>query len=119
MDRLRAASCSRSPTVAAELSGTLSTPAGQLATDYYVVAIPASPALWQPNSRRMKIARPSTAGRYVFVDLPPGDYLVAAVTDFAASDFKDRTILEQLAGAGIKVSLADGAKLEQHLRIGR
>jgi hypothetical protein len=101
----------------AELSGTLTTPAGQPATDYYVVVIPAGRGLWQPNSRRMKIARPSTAGRYVFADLPPGDYLIAAVTDFAASDFKDRTILEQLAGAAVKVSIAEGAKAVQDLRL--
>jgi hypothetical protein len=101
----------------AELTGTLSTPAGQPATDYYVVVIPSSRELWQPNSRRMRIVRPSSAGRYVFADLPPGSYLVAAVTDFAASDFKDRTILEQLSGAAIKVSIADGARVEQNLAI--
>lgn len=100
-----------------ELSGTLSTPAGQPATDYYVVVIPAARALWQPASRRMKIARPSTAGRFLFVDLPPGDYLMAAVTDFSASDFKDHTILEQLSGAAVKVSVADGAKVVHDLRI--
>jgi hypothetical protein len=101
----------------AELSGTLTTPAGQPATDYYVVVIPAARELWQPNSRRMKIARPSTAGRYILTDLPPGDYLLAAVTDFAASDFKDRTILEQLAGVAVKVSITDGAKAVQDLRL--
>ena len=102
----------------AELSGTLTTPAAQPTTDYYVVVIPANRALWQPNSRRMKIARPSTSGRYVFADLPPGDYLVGAVTDFAASDFKDRTVLEQLAGAAVKVTITDGAKVVQDMRIG-
>jgi hypothetical protein len=102
----------------AELSGTLSTPAGQPATDYYVVVIPADRTLWRPNSRRTKIARPSSAGRYLFEDLPPGDYLMAAVTDFAASDFNDRTILDTLARASVKVSLTDGAAVVQDLRIG-
>jgi hypothetical protein len=101
-----------------ELSGTLSTPAGQSATDYAVVVIPAERALWRPNSRRMKVARPSTAGRYVFTDLPPGDYLVTAVTDFDASDLEDRTILERIAGAGVRIAITDGARLVQDLRIG-
>jgi len=102
-----------------ELSGTLSTPAGLPTTDYYVVAIPADSALWRGAARRMKIARPSTAGRYVFTDLPAGDYLVSAVTDFAASDFKDRAILEQLAGASVKVRITDGGKIVQNLQVGR
>jgi hypothetical protein len=102
-----------------ELSGTLSTPDGQATTDYYVVVIPADRALWQPNSRRMKLTRPSTAGRYVFTDLPPGDYLLAAVTDFATTDFKDRAILDQLAAAPVKVTLTDGAKVGQDLKIVR
>lgn len=101
-----------------ELAGTISTPAGQPATEYYVVAMPADRTLWRPGSRRMKMARPSTAGRYVFTDLPPGDYLIGAVTDFAASDFGDRTILSQLADAAVKVTLTDGAKVVQDLRIG-
>lgn len=101
-----------------ELSGTLSTAANQPATDHYVVVIPSDRRLWQPNSRRMAIARPSTAGRYVFANLPPGEYLLAAVTDFATTDFKDKTILEQLASAGVKVQLTDGAKVVQDLRIG-
>lgn len=103
----------------AELTGTLSTPAGQPSTDYYIVAIPANRALWRPSSRRMKIARPSTMGRYVFNDLPPGDYLISAVTDFAESDFRDRKVLEELAGAAIKVTLTDGAKLTQDVRISK
>lgn len=102
-----------------ELSGTLSTPAGQPTTDYYIVAIPADRNLWRANSRRMKITRPSTAGRYAFSDLPPGDYLIAAVTDFAESDFRDRKILDELAGAAIRVTLGDGANVVQDVRIGR
>ena len=101
-----------------ELSGTLSTAANQPTTDYYVVVIPADRRLWQPNSRRMAVARPSTAGRYVIANLPPGEYLLAAVTDFATTDFKDRTILDQLAAASVKVSIGEGAKIVQDLRIG-
>lgn len=101
-----------------ELSGTLSTQAGQPTTDYYVVAIPADRPLWRPGSRRMRIARPSTSGRYVFADLPPGDYLIAAVTDFAESDFGDATILSKVADAAVKVSIQDGAKAVHDLRIG-
>lgn len=107
-----------------ELSGTISTVASArsaipvAASDYYVVVIPADRRLWQPNSRRMAIARPSTAGRYLFSNLPPGDYLLAAVTDFATTDFKDRTMLEQLVNTSVKVQVTDGGKVVQDLRIG-
>ena len=36
---------------------------------------------WGPNSRRVKAVRPSVDGHYAIADLPPGDYLVAAVAD--------------------------------------
>ena len=101
-----------------ELSGTILTPGGQPATDYYIVAIPADRALWRPNSRRMKLTRPSTAGRYVFTDLPPGDYLVSAVTDFALSDFGERDTLSRLAELAVKVTIKDGDKAVQDLRVG-
>jgi hypothetical protein len=100
-----------------ELSGTLSSPAGQPTAEYYIVAMPADRALWRANSRRMRIARPSTAGRYVFTDLPPGEYLIAAVTDFAESDFRDRQMLDQVATAAMPIALGDGAKVIQDIRI--
>ena len=101
-----------------ELSGTILTAQGQSATDYYIVAIPADRTLWRPNSRRMKLTRPSTAGRYVFTDLPPGDYLVGAVTDFALSDFGERDTLSRLADLAAKVTIGDGGKVVQDLRVG-
>ena len=102
-----------------ELSGTLQADAGASATDYAVVAIPADRSLWLPNSRRMRVARPGADGRFVIRDLPAGEYLLATVTDAEPEDLKDQTLLTQLAAGGVRVTLAEGDRKVQDLRISR
>jgi len=100
-----------------ELSGTLQSAASIPAPDYFVVVFPRDSALWRPASRRVQTARPSTDGRFVFRDLPAGDYLLAAVTDLESSDLSDQAFLEALVRAAAPVSLADGEKKTQDLRL--
>jgi hypothetical protein len=102
-----------------ELSGTLQTDAGMSATDYVVVVIPADRSLWLPNSRRMKVARPGTDGRFVIRHLPAGEYLIATVTDAEPEDLRDQALLAQLAAGGVKVTLAEGDRKVQDLKITR
>ena len=103
----------------AELAGTLQDTGGRGVADYVVVVFPADRALWRPDSRRLKSARPATDGAFVLSDLPPGDYLLAALTDFDPADVRDPAFLEQVAGASIKVSIADGERKRQDIRIAR
>jgi hypothetical protein len=100
-----------------EISGTLQTGAGNLTTDYYIVAIPADRTMWRPKSRRILSVRPATDGRFVFADLPAGEYLIAALTDLDPIDLMDATFLEQVAPAGVRVAVAEGEKKVQDLRI--
>jgi hypothetical protein len=102
-----------------ELSGTLQTPAGEAAPAYFILVFPADPALRVPRSRRIQVVRPSTAGQFVARDLPPGEYVVAAMTDVMPSEWNDPRFLEQVALAGVKVTLRDGEKTVQDLQIAR
>jgi hypothetical protein len=100
-----------------EISGTLQTGAGELTTEYYIVALPADRALWRPKSRRILFVRPATDGRFVFVDPPAGEYVIAALSDLDPIDLMDPSFLENIAPAGVKVAVADGEKKVQDLRI--
>jgi hypothetical protein len=55
----------------------------------------------------------------------PGDYLLAALTDFDPADLRgddgvvDPTFAQQFAAASIKVSVGDGEQKRQDVRVGR
>jgi hypothetical protein len=100
-----------------ELSGTLQNAGGLPTTDYFVIAFPADRSLWRAGSRRVVSARPGTDGAFTVRDLPPGNYLLAAVTDVEPADLDDASFLEQLAPASVRVTLRDGDKKTQNLKI--
>ena len=45
------------------------------------MVVAADSRYWIPGSRRIGTSRPATDGRYSFRSLPPGDYVLAVVTD--------------------------------------
>jgi hypothetical protein len=100
-----------------EISGSLQTGAGVLTTDYYIVALPADRSVWRAGSRRALSVRPATDGRFVFADLPAGEYVIAALTDLDPIDLKDLAFWEQIVPAGVKVAVGEGEKKVQDLRI--
>ena len=100
-----------------ELSGTLSSASGQPVSDYYVIAFSADRANWRFGSRRNMSARPATDGRFILADLPAGEYLMAALTDLDPNDWQDASFLEQVAPAAVKVTIGEGQKKVQDLRI--
>lgn len=102
-----------------ELAGTLTTSTGQPASEFTVIAFPVERSYWRPGARRIKTARPATNGAFSIMDLPAGDYLVAALTDFDPSDLLQGDYLEQIVSAGIKVVIADAQQTRQDLRIAR
>jgi hypothetical protein len=101
-----------------QLSGTLLTAREQIAPNYFIAVFPAGRALWRPESRRIRSARAGTDGRWIIRGLPPGDYLVAALTDLEPDDLRDIAFLENLLAASVKVTLGDGEQKTQNLRIG-
>lgn len=98
-----------------EISGVLQAGAGQPAPDYVVVVFPANPSL-RSAARRLQSTRPATDGRFTFADLPAGEYILAALSD--DDGWQAPAVLEPLASSGVKITVADGAKIVQNLKIG-
>jgi hypothetical protein len=103
----------------AALNGALLDALSRPTADYTVVLFPADPQYWLPQARRIKAARPSTDGRFVFGDLPAGNYRLGAVTHAEPGAWYDPQFLQQLFGASVAVSLTEGEAKTQTLRIGR
>jgi uncharacterized protein (DUF2141 family) len=101
----------------AELSGVVLDAAGQPAPDFEVVAVAADRAFWGPESRRIRSVRPSADGKYLFENLPAGEYLVAAVADLEPGDLYGPSVLERLTRGAMKVSIAEGEKKTFDLRL--
>jgi hypothetical protein len=101
-----------------EVSGTLLDVAGQPAPEYFIVVFPTDKTYWTPQSRRIQSVRPASDGRFRVPNLPPGDYMIAAVTDVEQGEWYDPSFLAQLVDASAKITLAEGEKKVQNLKIG-
>jgi hypothetical protein len=101
------------------LSGKLQTRDGAPAADYFVVVFPAESSSWIAGGRRLKSTRPATDGGFTFADLPPGNYILSALTDIVDNEWMVPETLQQLAAAGVKLTLGEGEKKSQNLQIGR
>jgi len=100
-----------------ELAGTIQDAAGRAAPDYWIIVFPSDKTFWAPQSRRIQAKRPSNDGRFSFPNLPPGQYLVAAVTDVEQGEWYDAEFLRRIIPAALTVSLAEGEKKTQDLKI--
>jgi protocatechuate 3,4-dioxygenase beta subunit len=101
-----------------ELSGTITDAAGRPVPDLMIVLFSANRADWRTGSRRnLPGVQPDTAGRFLFGSVPPGDYYLAAVATADRNDLADASFLEAVVPAAIKVTIADGEKKVQDLRI--
>jgi hypothetical protein len=99
-----------------------STPAsgtGQAVADIVVVAFPRDRSLWWEGSRRLLVSRPDTTGRFVLGNLPPGDYLLSALTDVDEESWRTPEFLARIAPFGVPVSLDEGERKVQDLRAAR
>ena len=105
--------------VTTELAGTITTPDGGAATDYFVIAIPADRGYWMPGSRRIASTRPDGSGRYQFRTLPAGEYRIALTTDLVPEDLRDTAALERLFATSVAVTIGSGDKKTLDLRAGR
>ena len=100
-----------------ELGGRLETAEGRAALDHYIIAFAADRAFWTPLSRRVRQTRPGTEGRFTIRGLPAGDYFIAALTDIEPGEWYDPTFLAALVPAAAKVTIRDGERTAQDLRI--
>jgi hypothetical protein len=100
-----------------EIGGTLQTSSGAPAPDYSVVVFPSDRTLWTSGARRIRATRPADDGRFSVVDLPAGEYLIAALTDVEPNEWLDPAFLTQLVSSAVTVTLSDGARVRQDLQI--
>lgn len=102
-----------------ELSGTLRTSTGQPAADVFVIAFSSDRTMWGPAARRVRAVRPGVDGHFSMPDLPPGDYLLGAVTDVDPDDWQNPALLDQLVPTSITITIGEGEKKVQDLQLGR
>jgi len=100
-----------------ELSGTITDPAGKPADDVIIVVAASDNRYWTPGSRRIVIARPTPDGRYMIRSLPPGAYVIAAVTDLENGGQYDPEFLRTLSAVSVPVTIMEGGKVTQDLRV--
>jgi hypothetical protein len=105
-----------------ELSGRLQSQSGAPASDYTILVFPEDKAYWIHRSRRIVTTRPGTDGRFTLsgagpTTLPPGRYLLAAVTDIGRDEQFDPAFLGQIVAAAIPITLGPGEKKVQDLAI--
>jgi hypothetical protein len=61
-------------------------------------------------------ARAATNGSFRFAGLPPGNYILAAVTSVDQEDLGDATFVRRLVNGGVRVTLAEGERRTQDVR---
>lgn len=101
----------------ARVSGRMIDAAGLAAPEYFVILFPENAAQWGWQARRIVQARPGHDGTFLFNGLPPGDYLLAAVTDVDQNEWFDAEFLKSLTSAAIKLSVAAGDTKQQVIQV--
>ena len=100
-----------------ELTGGITDQLGKPVSDYSILVFSSDQRFWAPGSRRILTARPGTDGKYVVRGLPAGEYQIAALSDLEPGTQYDPEFLRTLLVASTRVTLGEGAKLTQDLRI--
>jgi len=81
-----------------------------------VIVASTAPRDWSEATRRIRLARPDTAGRYEISGLPPGPYTVSAVTALAPGQLWDAAFLKTLAKSQ-QIELSQGQTATVDLRL--
>jgi hypothetical protein len=100
-----------------ELSGTLTEVSGKPGIDYTIIAAPVDDRFWTPGSRRISTSRSGADGKYMFRSLPAGDYYIVVVNDLEQGAQYDPEFLRTLGGVATRVTLTEGGKATQDLRV--
>jgi hypothetical protein len=105
-----------------ELSGTVTGSDAGDAMDATVVIFPANYESWIERGmigRRFRSLGTGTTGTFRVANLPPGDYLVAAIDFERGASVRDETMIQKLAAMATRVTIADGDKRVVNLSAGR
>jgi hypothetical protein len=100
------------------LTGTLTDQAGRPAPGYFVTAFPINSGHWRQQSRWLRPpTRPASDGRFSIVGLPPGEYHLAAITEFSPQEWYTPAFLQQLVPLSLKLTLREGEEHRQDIRL--
>jgi hypothetical protein len=100
-----------------ELTGTIQDTSGRPTSDFTIIVFPSEPRFWMPQARRITATRPGTDGRFTFRGLPAGSYRLTAVTDVEPGEWYDPAFLNQLGSVSIPISLSEGERKVQDIRL--
>jgi len=100
-----------------EVSGSVIDQAGRAVPDFPIVIFSTDRRYWTAGSRRVQQVRPASDGKYKITALPAGEYYVCAVTDLEPDSLSDPTFLDQLVPGSFKITLAEGEKKVQDLKL--
>jgi len=92
----------------ARIDGTVSDVADRRVREFAVVAFSANRAYWFAGSRYVRWAVTSPNGSFDVGDLPPGDYLVAAVDTLPPGDWQALDGLDALVPRAARVTVKEG-----------
>jgi len=83
-----------------------------------VIAFSTDRRVWGIETRRVQAVRPAADGAFSIKDLPPGEYFLGGLVDVDAGDWLRPGFLESIVGSATKVTIAEGGRTVQDLRIG-
>ena len=100
-----------------DLSGRIQDASGRPTADFTIVMFPTDTRYWLPRARRIASTRPGTDGSFIIRDLPAGDYRLTAVTDVEPGEWYDPNFLSQLVPVSIPITLREGEKKVQDIKV--
>jgi hypothetical protein len=100
-----------------DLSGRIQDASGRPTADFTIVVFPTDSRYWLPRARRIASTRPGTDGSFIVRDLPAGDYRLTAVTDVEPGEWYDPNFLSQLVPVSIPITLREGEKKVQDIKV--
>ena len=102
-----------------QVAGTIRTAQGAPDPTATALIFPADRRLWSgysPAPARMGSNRAAASGAYAIANLPPGDYLAAAVADEDTNDWTNPAMLERLTQVATPLTVRDGETRTLDLR---
>jgi hypothetical protein len=104
---------------ATEIAGMLIDQLGRPAPEYSVIVFSADRSHWGTAPRRTSgVVKVGSDGGYRITGLPAGSYVLCVVTDVEPNSVADPSFLEELARAGVALTLTEGEKRRQDFKIG-
>jgi hypothetical protein len=100
-----------------ELTGSVLDRANRATGNFPIVVFSTEREYWTLGSRRVQLVRPSSDGKFKATGLPAGEYFVCAVTEVDEEQLYEPTFLELLVPGSFKITLAEGERKTQDLRL--